>query len=131
VPTAARAIQTLILFSAVLGVFFLLQAYPLLPPGVFYAVTFGWSLFVVDSALTFLRPRISYYMGFVLAAVTLAVTLGQPAHYALVEGGDVLPAITLILGSAAQVLLIGLVLYYIVKERRTDPWAWPGGESQD
>ena len=127
--SAARLIQSLIIFSAILGVFFLWQAHPLLPPDVFDILTFGWLLFVVDAILTFVRPRFSYYFGLVLAVVALSETLTQPEHYALVEGGNIPATIILILGSAAQALLIGSVFWYIISERRKDEWAWPGAES--
>ncbi len=127
--TVTRAIQVLILFSIVLGVFFLWQAYPLLPSEVFYALTFGWLLFVVDAILTFFRPRASYFLGLVLAAVALVETLSQPEHYAFVENGDVPATVTLVLGSVAEALIVGLVVYYIVSTRRNDPWSWPGSES--
>jgi hypothetical protein len=48
----------------------------------------------------------------------------------LVESGDLSATVTLILGSVAQALLIILVVYYVVSERRKDIWAWPGAESQ-
>ena len=127
--SASRAIQGLIIFSAVLGVFFLWQAQPLLPTDVFEILTLGWLLFVVDSILTFVRPRISYYLGLVLAVVALSETLTQPEHYALVENGNVPATIILVLGSVAQAMLIGLVIWFIISERRKDPWAWPGAES--
>ena len=127
--SAARVIQGLIVFSAVLGVFFLWQAQPLLPPDVFDILTFGWLLFVADSVLTFVRPKISYYVGLVLAIVALTETLTQPEHYALVENGNVPATLILVLGSVAQALLIGSVLWFIISERREDPWAWPGAES--
>jgi len=124
-----RAIQGLILFSTVLGVFFLWQAQPLLPINVFYFLVFGWTLFVIDSALTFLRPKISYYFGLVLAVLALGETLSQPEHYQLVENGNLPAAIILVLGSVAQGLLIAFTLYFLISERRKDPWAWPGAES--
>ena len=127
--SVTKVIQGLILFSTILGVFFLWQAQPLLPPDVFDILTFGWLLFVVDSILTFMRPKISYYLGLVLAVVALSETLTQPEHYALVENGNIPATIILVLGSAAQALLICSVLWYIVSERRKDPWAWPGAES--
>jgi len=105
-------------------------ARPSLPPDVFYVLTFGWVLFVLDSALTFLRPKVSYYLGLILAIVALSQTLSQPAHYALVESGDLPATIILVLGSVAQALLIISVVYYLVSSRRKDPWAWPGAESQ-
>jgi len=126
--SAPRLIQGLIIFSTILGVFFLWQARPLLPSDVFDILTFGWVLFVADSILTFVRPRISYYFGLVLAIITLSETLAQPEHYALVENGNVPATIILVLGSVAQALLICAVLWYIISERRKDPWAWPGAE---
>jgi hypothetical protein len=121
-----RAIQGLILFSTVLGLIFLWQAYPLLPTDAFDFVSLGWVLFAVDSALTFARPNISYYLGLVLAVLALASTLSQPAHFALVASGNLLASATIILGSIAEILLIVLAAYYIVTERRKNPWAWPG-----
>jgi len=128
--SAPKVIQGLIIFSAVLGVFFLWQARPLLPPGsdVFEILTLGELFFVGDSILTFVRPKISYYLGLVLAIVALSETLTQPEHYALVENGNVPATIILVLGSVAQAMLIGSVLWYIMSERRKDPWAWPGAE---
>ncbi len=125
-----RAIQGLILFSTALGVLFLWQAYPLVPPDVFYVLFSGWGLFVVDSVLTFVRPKLSYYMGAVLAAVALAETLSQPEHYALVENGNILATATLILGSVTQGLLIILIGYFLLSAREQDPWAWPAEESE-
>ena len=126
----AKVIQGLIIFSAALGVFFLWQAYHLLPTDVFYAVTFGWLLFVTDAVLTFVKPRVSYYLGLALAVVALLETLSQPEHYALVEGGNVPATVILVLGSVAQALLIISVGYYMVTERRKDQWAWPGAGPQ-
>ena len=126
----ARMIQGLILFSTLLGVVFLWQVYTLLPATAFDFVAVGWGLFVVDSALTFLRPKASYYLGLVLAVLALGETLSQPEHYALVGSGNLLAAATLVFGSLAQALLIIAVGYYLVSERRRDPWAWPGAESQ-
>jgi hypothetical protein len=123
-----RAIQGLIIFSTVLGVFFLWQAYPLIfpvVPSVFYALTFGWVLFVVASVLTFLRPKVSYYLAIVLAIIALTETLTQPEHYSIVQGGNVPATITLVLGSVSQMLLIVLTGYYLLTSRKEDPWAWP------
>jgi hypothetical protein len=113
-----RTIQTLVIFSTVLGVLFLLQAYRLVPTSVFEFVTAGWILFVVDSCLTFLRPRLSYYLAFVLAVLALSSSLPETAHYAFIATGDLLPAATFVLGSAAQVLLVVLVPYFYLKQRK-------------
>lgn len=126
-----RVIQGLIIFSTVLGVVFLWQAYPLLPPDAFDFVAFGWVLFVADSLLTFFRPVASYYLGIVLAIVALAATLSQPAHFALVGSGALLASATIISGSVAEVLLVVVGAYYVIAQRSKDPWEWPGAESKD
>jgi len=125
-----RAIQGLILFSTALGVFFLWQVYPLLPPTAFDFVAFGWVLFLVDSILTFIRSVPSYYLGLALALFALVETLSQPAHYVIVESGSPAATATLVVGSSAQAMLIVLVVYFILSRRRKDPWAWPGANSQ-
>jgi hypothetical protein len=124
------AIQGLILFSTVLGVFFLWQVYPLLPAVAFYLVAVGWGLFLADSILTFVRPTAAYYLGLTLGVLALGETLSQQAHYALITSGNLAATATLVLGSTAQAMLISLVVYYVVARRRKDPWAWPGANSQ-
>ena len=129
-----RAIQGLILFSTLLGVFFLWQAYPLIfpvVPYVFYALLLGWVLFVFDSILTFVRTRVSFYLGVVLAAIALTETLIQPEHYSLIQSGNVSAAIIIVLGSVSQALLIVLTIFYLVTSRKKNPWAWPGDELPD
>lgn len=125
-----KVIQGLILFSTVLGLVFLWQALPVLPADVFGFVAFGWALFAIDSALTFVRPKASYYLGLVLAFLALYETLSQPAHFALVAGGNLLASATIVLGVAAEALLIVSAAYYILLERRRDSWAWPGTKAQ-
>lgn len=125
-----RAIQGLILFSTVLGILFLWQAYPLLPPEAFDFVGAGWVLFVVDSALTFIRPKESYYLGLALGVLALGATLSQPEHFALIASGNVLATVTIVVGSISQALLIGFVAYYLISKRVEDPWAWPGAKAQ-
>ena len=117
-PSTGRVIQSLILFSTVLGVIFLVQVYGVVPAEVFGFVAVGWVLFVVDSVLTFTNPRISYYLGFVLAILALSSSLPQSAHYAFIENGVLLPAATFVLGSLAQVLLLVLVPYHFLVRRR-------------
>jgi hypothetical protein len=116
----AKVIQGLIIFSVVLGILFLAQVYTLVPSFVFEFVTVGWVLFVVDMVLSFVRPRISYLLAFVLAVLALAASLPQAAHYAFIQYGDLLPAATFILGSVAQVFLLVLVPYHFLKSRRSN-----------
>jgi hypothetical protein len=131
VVKTSRAIQGLVLFSTALGVFFLRLAYPLLPPLGFDFVAAGWVLFAIDSVLTFLKPRISYYLAFVLAILALSQSLGQSAHYSLLLDGDLAASAVLVLGSAAQVLLLILIPLHFIGVRKNKEWAWPGAESQD
>jgi hypothetical protein len=129
--STGRAIQGLVIFSTILGVLFLWLAYPLLQAVGFYFVAFGWVLFVVDSVLTFVRPRISYYLGFVLALIALFETVSRPEHLAILQGSNLLASATLVLGSAAQVLLLILVPLHFIRQRREKAeWAWPGAKSQ-
>lgn len=112
-----RAIQGLILFADVFGVAFLNEVYPVLPSFVFDSLAIGWVLFVVDGALTFIRPKVSYYLGLVLALVAFISTVSQPQHYALVASGDIPATITLVIGSATELMLIGAVILYHFRER--------------
>jgi hypothetical protein len=128
VVSTPRAIQGLIIFSAALGVAFLWLVYGLVPASVFDFVAFGWALFVVDGVLTFVRPLASYYLGFVLSLVALAATLTEPAHYSLVQSGNFSATVVIISGSVAEVLLIALVPYHLLSERRKGKWAWPGAK---
>ncbi|MDG6963402.1 MAG: hypothetical protein JRN16_01595 [Nitrososphaerota archaeon] len=121
-----RAIQGSIIFATLFGVPFLVEVHPVLPAVVFDSVGFGWVLFVVDSALTFVRPRESYYLGVVLAAAALLATWSQPAHLSLIEGGDLVAAATIIIGTVTEVAIIGLTAYFLAAGKRKDPWAWPG-----
>ena len=129
--STGRAIQALVIFSSALGVLFLWLAFPLLPALGFDFVAVGWVLFVVDSVLTFVRPRTSYYLAFVLALLALFETLSRPEHLSILQGSNFLAAVTLVLGSAAQVLLLILVPLHFIRQRREEAeWAWPGAKSQ-
>ena len=120
-----KAIQTVILASTIFGAVFLYEVYPLLPSFVFESVAFGWVLFVLDSLLTFVRPRASFYLGLVLAIIALGVTLTSPAHWALITGGNVPASATIVTGSALEIILIVLIGLYMIGGRKEDPWTWP------
>lgn len=117
-----RAIQGAIIFATLFGIPFLVEVYPILPRVIFYSVAFGWVLFVIDSALTFVRPALSYYLGLVLAALALITTWAQPAHLQLIENGDLLAAATIVVGTITEAVIIALVAYYVVGARKGDPW---------
>ena len=112
-----RAIQACVLLSVVLGILFLAQAYGLVPSFVFEFVAVGWVLFVIDAIITFVRPRVSYALALVLAVLALGSSLPQSSHWAFIANGDLLPAFTFLAGSAVQVVLILLVVYYFAKGR--------------
>lgn len=124
-----KAIQGLIIFSAVLGALFLWEARPLLPASVFDFILVGWALFVLDAGLTFVKPVPAYYLGLVLAVLTLASSLPQPAHYAFLQDGQYLAAATFLAGTAAQFVLIPSVLYYAVSSRRASRGAGPATQT--
>ena len=116
-----RAIQSAIIFAALFGVLFLYEVRSVLPADVFYSVALGEALFAVDGALTFIRPRASYYLGLVLAVVAFAATVSQPAHYQLVASGDLAATATLFIGLAVELLIIALVGWYVVSRGRSRP----------
>lgn len=124
-----RIIQGLIVFSAALGVPFLIQVNGVVPSRVFDFVAAGWVLFVFDAALSFYRQRVSFYLGLVLGAAALASTMTEPAHFSLIQGGNLAASATIITGSVAEAMLVALVVLFIVQERRKDEWAWPGAKS--
>lgn len=119
VSKTSSAIQALVYFSVALGVVFLAQVYDLLPSAVFDVIALGWVLFVVDAVLLSFRPRAARVLALALALLALASSLPQSAHYAFIEAGEVLPSLTFILGSAAQVLLVILVPADLIRGRGT------------
>jgi len=112
--SAERAIQSLVLFSTLLGAIFLVQVYGVLPPLAIDLVATGWVLFVVDSVLTFVAPNASYVLAFALAILALASSLPQSSHYSFLVNGDLIPAATFVIGTAAQILLIVVLLYHFI-----------------
>ena len=129
VVQSGRAIQALIVASSVLGIALLYEINSVVPPDVFDFVALGWALFVVDSALTFVRPVISYYFGLVLAVLALSASLPQSAHWSFIENGLLVPSAIFVTGSAFQVLIIVLVIYHSIKMRRSSELSWPGAKS--
>lgn len=115
---AGKAIQALVFLSVILGVLFLAQAYNAVPSLVFEFVAVGWVLFVVDAALTLVRPRLAYGFALVLAILALASSLPQSSHWGFVSAGDLLPAFTFLAGSAIEVVLILVALYYFLVARK-------------
>ena len=63
--------------------------------------------------------RIAYPLTLVLAVLTLAVSLPQPAHYSFVEAGPSLASATFVVGSALQLALLVLVPVYLYHTKST------------
>ena len=105
-------------FSVVLGVVLLVQIYGLLPSSVFYSILGGWLAYLVTAVVIAKGRRIGYPVVVVLAVLTLAVSLPQPAHYSFVSNREILAAVTFITGSAVQVLLSVLVPFFLISERK-------------
>jgi hypothetical protein len=103
----------MIYLSVALGVALLPQLYGLVPSWLFFSVLIGWLAYVFVAALTAKgRRTIAYPLAFVLAILTLAVSLPQPQHYSYVEAGVSLASATFLIGSALQVALLILIGIY-------------------
>lgn len=113
-----RLIQSTIIFSAALGAVFLYVVYGSVPSFLFEFLFVGWALFVLDSALTFVRREASFYLGAVLAVLALGSSLPQSAHYEFIESGQVVPSVIFVAGSLAQVLILISFSYWALGKRK-------------
>lgn len=104
-----RVIRLLIYLSAVMGIVLLPQLYGLVPSWLFYSVFVGWMAYVVVALLAWKGRTVAYPLAFILAILTLAVSLPQPEHYSYVQAGFSLASITFLIGSALQIALIILI----------------------
>ena len=116
-----RIIRLLIYLSAVMGIVLLPQLYGLVPSWLFYSVFVGWMAYVVVALLAWKGRMVAYPLAFILAILTLAVSLPQPEHYSYVQAGFSLASITFLIGSALQIALIILVplSFYRNKTKRS------------
>ncbi len=115
-----RLIQALIIACSLLGAALLVEIHMLVPTFVFDFISAGWVCFVLDSILTFVRPRASYYFGLLLSGLGLAASLPQGTHWSFIEDGMVVPSAIFISGSLMQGAIIVLVVYYhLVRQRST------------
>jgi hypothetical protein len=108
-----RAVDLLIYLSVALGIVLLPQLYGSVPSWLFLSVLVGWLAYVVVAILVVKGRSIAYPLAFVLAVLTLAVSVPQPAHYSFVEAGLSLASATFLLGSALQIALIILIPIYL------------------
>jgi hypothetical protein len=112
-------VDLLIYVSVALGGVLLPQLYGLVPVWLFSSVLVGWLAYVVVAVLAAKGRSIAYPLAFVLAVLTLAVSLPQPEHYSFVEAGFSLASSTFIVGSAVQVALLILTPIYLFRRKST------------
>jgi len=118
VASLRNAVDLLIYLSVALGVVLLPQLYGLVPSWLFLSVLVGWVAYLIVAVLVLVKRRsIAYPLAFVLALLTLMVSLPQPAHYSYVEAGPSLASATFLLGSAVQLSLVILIPLYLYRHK--------------
>jgi hypothetical protein len=108
----------LIYASILLGATLLVELYAVVPVWLFYSVLAGWVAYLITAVAIAKDLKIAYPSSLVLAILTLAVSLPQPEHHSLVEGGPSPASVTFIVGSVLQVAVILTVSSYLVLTRR-------------
>jgi hypothetical protein len=83
----------------------------------FYSVLIGWLAYLVVALLAAKGHAIAYPLAFLLAVLTLAVSLPQPEHYSFVQAGPSLAAATFIFGSVLQFALLILIPVYLYRRK--------------
>lgn len=111
-------IDLLVYLSVALGVGLLIQVNGLLPSRVFFSILGGWSAYLIAAIFVWRGYAKAYPVVLVLAVLTLAVSLPQPAHYAFVTNTQILAASTFIVGSALQICLIVLIPLFLMRRKR-------------
>ncbi len=112
-----RIANYLVYASVVLGVFLLAQLYGIVPSWLFYSVLTGWIVYLA-TAILIARGTEVYPVAFVLAVLTLAVSLPQPEHATMVQAGFSAGTLTFLAGSILQVGVIITIAAYLVLKRR-------------
>jgi hypothetical protein len=107
----------LIYLSVALGIVLLPQLYVLVPSWLFFSVLGGWLAYLLVAVLAATGRNVAYPLAFVLAILTLAVSLPQPEHSSYVAAGFSLASATFVAGSIVQLMLIILVPAYLWRKR--------------
>jgi len=95
----------------------LLQLWLLVPRWLFYSVLIGWFAYLITAFAVARRYEKAYAVVFVLAIITLAVSLPQLAHFGFLNNILTLAALTFIIGSILQVVIIVMILVQFLKTR--------------
>jgi hypothetical protein len=110
-------VNLLVYLSVALGVLLLPQLYWLVPLWLFLSVLTGWLAYVVVAVLIAKGRAVAYPVAFVLALLTLVVSLPQPEHYSFVEAGPSLASATFLSGSALQIALLILIPIFLHRRK--------------
>ena len=113
-----RVTDVLIYASVALGVVLLLQLSHMAPKWLFYSVGVGWIVYLITAIAIMRGHEGAYKVAFILAIVTLFVSLPQPEHYAFVSTGINLASFTFLAGSVLQLCIIGLLTVRFLKNRK-------------
>ena len=113
-----RIIDLFIYLSVAFGIVLLPQLYFLVPSWLMYSVTVGCVVYLVVAVAIATHHDKAYPVVFVLAVLTLLVSLPQPEHSVFVEVGLSLASFTFISGSVLQIGLIVLIPIYLLGKRR-------------
>ena len=113
-----RAIDLLIYLSVAFGVLLLPQIYSLVPPWLFYSVLAGWIAYLLVAIATWTHHKRVYPVAFLLAILTLSVSLPEPEHYTFAKDGMWLATLTFMIGSILQLALLVLIPVYLIKDRK-------------
>jgi hypothetical protein len=106
----------LIYASIILGVALIVQLNSLgVPSWLLYSVLAGWTAYLIVGIAVAIGRNVAYPLSLVLAALTLAVSLPQPEHYAF---GLSVASLTFISGSVLQIGVIVSVTRYLLLRRR-------------
>ena len=116
-PSLRRAIDVLIYLSVLLGIVLLPQLYGLVPTWLSYSVLGGWLAYLLVAVLAATGRRVAYPLAFILAILTLAVSLPQPEHHSFVEAGLSLASITFLAGSVLQFMVLILISVHFWREK--------------
>jgi hypothetical protein len=116
--TLRRTIDISIYLSVAVGVLLLIQLFPLVPAWLFYSVFLGWIAYLLVATAVAKGYYKTYPVAFILAILTLAVSLPQPEHQSFVAAGISLASITFIVGSVLQIALLILIPLYLWRRRK-------------
>jgi hypothetical protein len=88
------------------------------PSWLFYSILVGWVLYLLVAVAVAIGREKAYPLALVLSIASLTVSLPQPEHYSLADGGLKLASLTFISGSLLQIGVIVLTTSFLILRRR-------------